>query len=1268
MALPIPNLDDRSYNDLMNEAQALIPVYNKDWTNHNPSDPGITLLELFAWLTEMVIYRVNQVPEANYRNFLKLIGVDYLFCWDGIRREERLDQPELSEDELKLLAFLEDNYDLGGLKTASITQSDDGDTIFIVKDQQRISFKRTKLSGGNYQAIMNLGMGITEEFSAKVEAGYLFNWDNVPGNETYRLLEFLIQNYAVHWVATAAVWKSVDKKTITITNYLNAITLKQTGDPAQPNRITMEFDIGNRFQFALYKEPGALFDWNKVPGEDNWRVLDLLTQNYGVIWGSKVGITKSVNGKMITLKDSDHMVLLNISDSKDRITVTFVVQNETEYQFITQWNLKDVFDWTNIPGNDNEKLFKFLIQNYGVLWVKTATIGNAGKIVIEKPKDPMDENDFSKRIILAGKGNPGQVELYFEAGNVFEFSLMQEPEYLFDWNKITGRDASETTKLLDFLYQNYSDAFWVKTLAVDFNYDTNQQVRISPAEPDGIIQDNIILEPSDDGTLVNVTFSRKNFNYEFTVKKKFEHFFSEDLFWEKPAVELDWNRLPGTENVRLLDFLSRNYACAKWAEDAKVSLKDGKVTITPAPVAVGTGEVVPLNYEIQLERVKILDNPDQDLRDDSSGNDQYQIIITFRVGEHYQFTVQRRQESFYSTGLLPEEDRQRLKNYLTENYCLDWIQNAEMICEDAVKTITVFYGDKLVVLRLDENADVANMIFNAGNTYQSCIQSNDNRVLVYQKLEKDIYQGLRSISAGNRVITTKDFEVVTLDYMNQLRPNLAGRVICIDNRDLEYAGPDLEKPGHISIMIIPREYQGGEFCWDNIPDNDRDRDDLLQFLLKVYSADWIRKARVRKSENGEKVVVFDDYNSITLAMDDYQKKIILTRENKDPLFIWQQVPGGDDYKLLEMLVRDYNWGEFSQVDIQKISPTQMRVILKSAFTTDRKITLRIIDDGNAERLEDEKPIMINGAESLWEMNQTTGMVIRRVPDPINYELPVRRDMEKRLYLQVDYQYKLVNKKPKIYWDDIPGNGEAAFLDALAMIYLIEKNENLIWLESAAVEKSLDGNLIRVSNGDNLITVQTGDNIKSQSIPRMMIARDDELIMLEINGKAMEYQQEQNRISISAKTDTIKPLNVYAYCVNEGRPSNLLRSLVYRHLDSKRLLTTRVHVVAANYREVQLEAQLVLIKNVNETKVLAEAQAKIEKYFDPVAGGPEGNGWPIGRGLYRSEIYGLLEGINGVDHVSRVFINGQEMEPGLEIAKDNLVSVELTIGTEKRYYE
>lgn len=74
MSLPLTNIDDRTYADLIEEARAMITTYDPTWTNHNPSDPGITLIELFAWLAEMLIYRANRVTDQHRRVFLKLLN------------------------------------------------------------------------------------------------------------------------------------------------------------------------------------------------------------------------------------------------------------------------------------------------------------------------------------------------------------------------------------------------------------------------------------------------------------------------------------------------------------------------------------------------------------------------------------------------------------------------------------------------------------------------------------------------------------------------------------------------------------------------------------------------------------------------------------------------------------------------------------------------------------------------------------------------------------------------------------------------------------------------------------------------------------------------------------------------------------------------------------------------------------------------------------------------------------------------------------------
>ncbi len=73
MSITLPNLDDREFADMVAEAKGMIPQLAPSWTDHNPSDPGITLIELFAFICEMLMYRTNRVTEANKRVFLQLL-------------------------------------------------------------------------------------------------------------------------------------------------------------------------------------------------------------------------------------------------------------------------------------------------------------------------------------------------------------------------------------------------------------------------------------------------------------------------------------------------------------------------------------------------------------------------------------------------------------------------------------------------------------------------------------------------------------------------------------------------------------------------------------------------------------------------------------------------------------------------------------------------------------------------------------------------------------------------------------------------------------------------------------------------------------------------------------------------------------------------------------------------------------------------------------------------------------------------------------------
>src|SRR5215475_14910069 len=74
--LEAPNLDDRTFQGLVDDARRLVRLRCPEWSDHNISDPGITLIETFAMMVDQLIYRLNRVPDRNYIKFLELLGLE----------------------------------------------------------------------------------------------------------------------------------------------------------------------------------------------------------------------------------------------------------------------------------------------------------------------------------------------------------------------------------------------------------------------------------------------------------------------------------------------------------------------------------------------------------------------------------------------------------------------------------------------------------------------------------------------------------------------------------------------------------------------------------------------------------------------------------------------------------------------------------------------------------------------------------------------------------------------------------------------------------------------------------------------------------------------------------------------------------------------------------------------------------------------------------------------------------------------------------------
>ena len=167
MTLPKENLDDKTFEELVKEAVSRIPVYAPEWTAHNIHDPGITFIELFAWLAEMQIYRLNMISDKSYRKFLTLVGI-----------------PENT------------TAASGGEETEKLEEA-------IIRARKDMKTVYRAVTSADYE---QLAMNVPE----------LFNWDDVPGNDSVRLIRFLKDDLGIEWAEIVEIIKSDNGKTIYI--------------------------------------------------------------------------------------------------------------------------------------------------------------------------------------------------------------------------------------------------------------------------------------------------------------------------------------------------------------------------------------------------------------------------------------------------------------------------------------------------------------------------------------------------------------------------------------------------------------------------------------------------------------------------------------------------------------------------------------------------------------------------------------------------------------------------------------------------------------------------------------------------------------------------------------------------------------------------------------------------------------------------------------------------------------------------------------------
>lgn len=119
------------------------------------------------------------------------------------------------------------------------------------------------------------------------------------------------------------------------------------------------------------------------------------------------------------------------------------------------------------------------------------------------------------------------------------------------------------------------------------------------------------------------------------------------------------------------------------------------------------------------------------------------------------------------------------------------------------------------------------------------------------------------------------------------------------------------------------------------------------------------------------------------------------------------------------------------------------------------------------------------------------------------------------------------------------------------------------------------------------------------------------------------------------------------------PTPELIERVDRFLDRRRLITTRVYVVGPDYAEVSLEIHATAEARTKPQDIENEIRKRVQQFFHPLTGGAQGDGWPMGRGVYKSELFQLIESVEGVHHVNSILMDGSAYENAIDLAENQL---------------
>jgi hypothetical protein len=112
-----------------------------------------------------------------------------------------------------------------------------------------------------------------------------------------------------------------------------------------------------------------------------------------------------------------------------------------------------------------------------------------------------------------------------------------------------------------------------------------------------------------------------------------------------------------------------------------------------------------------------------------------------------------------------------------------------------------------------------------------------------------------------------------------------------------------------------------------------------------------------------------------------------------------------------------------------------------------------------------------------------------------------------------------------------------------------------------------------------------------------------------------------------------------------RPSVELVQRVQRFIAASCPVTANVLVIGPLYLRVDVQVEIGLTSLDNAGMMVPKVQNALAAFLHPLTGGPDGEGWQFGREPHRSDIYGVIEPITGVDHIRALTVETTATLPG-----------------------